>query len=92
MQQLKRDTSEEFLGKYEVVFGQHLDATDPQLSPKVKHLVQEKMDLEQIFDAPDDSPKDKNLMMAAPNTTESALPASTSLDTMLVKDSKLQDP
>ena len=29
MQNLKRDTSEEYLGKYEVVFGQHLDNGDP---------------------------------------------------------------
>ena len=29
MQQMKRDTSEEYLGKYEVVFGQHLDQGDP---------------------------------------------------------------
>ena len=27
--QMKRDTSEEYLGKYEVVFGQHLDSNDP---------------------------------------------------------------
>ena len=39
MQSMKRDTSEEYLGKYEVVFGQHLDTSDPQLSPKVKQLV-----------------------------------------------------
>ena len=36
---MKRDSSEEYLGKYEVVFGQHLDSNDPQLSPKVKQLV-----------------------------------------------------
>ena len=29
MQQMKRDTSEEYLGKYEVVLGQHLDSNDP---------------------------------------------------------------
>ena len=29
MQQMKRDSSEEYLGKYEVVFGQHLDNGDP---------------------------------------------------------------
>lgn len=46
MQQLKRDTSEEYLGKYEVVFGQHLDKGDPQLSPKVKDIVLDKMDIE----------------------------------------------
>lgn len=39
MQQMKRDTSEEYLGKYEVVFGQHLESTDPQLSPKVNKMV-----------------------------------------------------
>ena len=56
--QMKRDTSEEYLGKYEVVFGQHLDPSDPQLSPKVKNLVRDKLEIEQIFDAPaDESPK-----------------------------------
>lgn len=54
---MKRDSSEEYLGKYEVVFGQHLDLGDPQLSPKVKQLVNDKLDIEQIFDAPEDSPK-----------------------------------
>lgn len=54
---MKRDSSEEYLGKYEVVFGQHLDLGDPQLSPKVKQLVSDKLDIEQIFDAPEDSPK-----------------------------------
>jgi len=29
MQSLKRDISEEYLGKYEVVFGQHLELNDP---------------------------------------------------------------
>ena len=57
VQQLKRDTSEEYLGKYEVVFGQHLDKNDPQLSPKVKDIVLDKMDIEQqILSAPDDLP------------------------------------
>ena len=42
MQTMRRDTSEEYLGKYEVVFGQHLDNHDPQLSPKVKQLVAQK--------------------------------------------------
>ena len=46
MQSMKRDSSEEYLGKYEVVFGQHLDSNDPQLSPKVKQLVQDKIDIE----------------------------------------------
>ena len=46
---MKRDTSEEYLGKYEVVFGQHLDAADPQLSPKVKELLKQKSKIEQIF-------------------------------------------
>ena len=72
--QMKRDTSEEYLGKYEVVFGQHLDPNDPQLSPKVKSLVREKLDIEQIFDAPDDeSPKipseQKSPLMEVPNNT-----------------------
>ena len=69
---MKRDTSEEYLGKYEVVFGQHLDASDPQLSPKVKQLVLEKMDIEQIFNLPDDSPKNQNpsdLSKQVPNNT-----------------------
>ena len=57
MQQMKRDTSEEYLGKYEVVLGQHLDSNDPQLSPKLKHLVQDKIEIEHILDQPDDSPK-----------------------------------
>ena len=34
--QMKKDNSEEYLGKYEVVFGQHLEATNPLLSPKFK--------------------------------------------------------
>lgn len=54
---MKRDSSEDFLGKYEVVFGQHLDRNDPQLSPKVKQIVLDKMDIDQILEAPDDSPK-----------------------------------
>lgn len=52
--QMKRDTSEEYLGKYEVVFGQHLDSSDPQLSPKIKQLVRDKLEIEQILDAPPD--------------------------------------
>lgn len=43
---MKRDSSEEYLGKYEVVFGQHLDSSDPQLSPKVNQLVKEKYKIE----------------------------------------------
>lgn len=39
MRAMDRDPSEEYLGKYEVVFGQHLDKTNPLLSPKVKTLV-----------------------------------------------------
>ena len=46
MQQMKRDGSEEYLGKYEVVFGQHLDANDALLSPKIRDLVLEKMELQ----------------------------------------------
>lgn len=46
MQNLKRDSSEDFLGKYEVVFGQHLDPNDALLSPKVKQLVLEKLQLQ----------------------------------------------
>ena len=58
MQRMQRDASEDYLGKYEVVFGQHLDANDLQLSPKVKNLVQDKMVLEQIFNMPgDETPK-----------------------------------
>jgi len=49
MQTLKRDTSEEYLGKYDVVFGQHLDSNDPQLSPKVKQMVKENRKIAQIF-------------------------------------------
>ena len=56
MQRMKRDSSEEYLGKYEVVFGQHLDSTDVQLSPKVKSLIQDKMELETIFNMPEDTP------------------------------------
>ena len=70
MQSMKRDTSEEYLGKYEVVFGQHLDTTDPQLSPKVKELVLQKMDIEQIFDLPDDSPKNGEKKAGPQNTGE----------------------
>ena len=40
---------EEYLGKYEVIFGQHLDITNPLLSPKVKTLINEKVDIEQIL-------------------------------------------
>ena len=40
---------EEYLGKYEVVFGQHLDITNPLLSPKVKTLINEKVDVEEIM-------------------------------------------
>ena len=58
---MKRDSSEEYLGKYEVVFGQHLDLGDPQLSPKVKQLVQDKLDIEQIFNAPEDEQQPKRV-------------------------------
>ena len=47
---MKREIGdEEYLGKYEVIFGQHLDKTNPLLSPKIKTLVNEKVDLEQIL-------------------------------------------
>ena len=72
MQRMKRDSSEEYLGKYEVVFGQHLDSSDLQLSPKVKSLVQDKMQLEQIFNMPADTPspqmKDAPLLKSAAET------------------------
>ena len=51
---MKRNTSEEYLGKYEVVFGQHLDNNDPQLSPKANRLVQDKLQIEKIFFNQDD--------------------------------------
>ena len=38
---MKRESSEEYLGKYEVVFGQQLKNTNPLLSPKFKQLVQD---------------------------------------------------
>ena len=66
---MKRDSSEDFLGKYEVVFGQHLDRNDPQLSPKVKQIVLDKMDIDQILEAPDDSPKLSNPQKFATTTT-----------------------
>ena len=46
---MKKDNSEEYLGKYEVVFGQHLDNSNPLLSPKFKQLVQEGIDLEEFM-------------------------------------------
>ena len=39
VQKLKRDSSEEYLGKYEVVFGQQLKNNNPLLSPKFKQLL-----------------------------------------------------
>ena len=47
--QMKRDNSEEYLGKYEVVFGQHLDSTNPLLSPKFKQLVQDGLDIDEFM-------------------------------------------
>ena len=38
---LKRESSEDYLGKYEVVFGQQLKNNNPLLSPKFKQLVQD---------------------------------------------------
>ena len=85
---MKRDSSEEYLGKYEVVFGQHLDANDPQLSPKVKQLVQDKMDIEHILDAsPDDSPKavqNPSVLEPPVNTVDSVIPKDHSLTTVKV--------
>ena len=84
---MKRDSSEEYLGKYEVVFGQHLDANDPQLSPKVKQLVQDKLDIEHILDAsPDDSPKGAQSPTAAeaPVNTVDSMPKDHSLATVKV--------
>ena len=51
MNQMKKEIGdeEEYLGKYEVIFGQHLDITNPLLSPKVKTLLNEKVDIEQIL-------------------------------------------
>lgn len=46
---MKKDNSEEYLGKYEVIFGQHLDATNPLLSPKYKQLVQDGLDLDEFM-------------------------------------------
>jgi hypothetical protein len=42
MQQMPRNDSEDaFIGKYEVVFGQHISNTNPLLSPKFKQLIDE---------------------------------------------------
>ena len=50
MGQMKRENGDdEYLGKYEVIFGQHLDKTNPLLSPKVKTLVNEKVNLDEIL-------------------------------------------
>ena len=38
---MKKETSEEYLGKYEVVFGQQLQNNNPLLSPKFKDIIQE---------------------------------------------------
>ena len=38
---LKKETSEEYLGKYEVVFGQQLQNNNPLLSPKFRDLLQD---------------------------------------------------
>ena len=35
-----------------MVFGEHLEANDPQLSPKLKTLVKDNMYIESILDAP----------------------------------------
>ena len=91
---MKRDSSEEYLGKYEVVFGQHLDSNDPQLSPKVKQLVQDKMDIEHILDAsPDDSPKAAQSPAAAEppvNTVDSTMPKDHSLATVKVPEQETE--
>lgn len=67
---MKRDSSEEYLGKYEVVFGQHLESQDPQLSPKVCNVIREKDKIEQIFGL-DSSPtiKERNEAESVPNNT-----------------------
>ena len=38
---MKKETSEEYLGKYEVVFGQQLHCNNPLLSPKFKDMINE---------------------------------------------------
>ena len=42
MQQMQPgEIDEQFIGKYEVVFGQHINNTNPLLSPKFKQLIDE---------------------------------------------------
>ena len=55
---MKREDDEEYLGKYEIVFGQHLDVNDPQLSPKVKQLVKANAAVDKFLNSsPGTSPK-----------------------------------
>lgn len=52
MQQMPRDDSEEqYIGKYEVVFGQHIANTNPLLSPKFKQLIDEFSQISKINEA-----------------------------------------
>ena len=58
MSKMKREDDEEYLGKYEIVFGQHLDVNDPQLSPKVKQLVKANAAVDKFLNSsPGTSPK-----------------------------------
>ena len=83
---MKRDNSEEYLGKYEVVFGQHLDSTNPLLSPKFKQLVQDGLDVDEFMQMQlDETARTRAGGEAQPgqDTSENQLNANTSSATMI---------
>ena len=81
MSQLKDTISQDYLGKYEVVFGEHLEASDPQLSPKLNQLVKNNMYIESILDAPNSdegaSPKKQKF---SPSKAQFDVPVTTTSD------------
>ena len=48
-QMRQEDQDDEYLGKYEVIFGQHLDSNNPLLSPKLKNVVNDKAEIEKML-------------------------------------------
>lgn len=51
MQQMQPgEIDEQFIGKYEVVFGQHINNTNPLLSPKFKQLIDEFSQMQRVDD------------------------------------------
>ena len=91
MSQLKDTISQDYLGKYEVVFGEHLETSDPQLSPKLKQLVKNNMYIESILDAPNSdegqSPKKQKI---SPSNAQFDVPVTTTSDIAQESNNKVE--